>query len=97
MTAGYKVVADLATSWRFLALGVLLSLLLCLAWVWSMRWTAGCLVRASCISTLYLQYIYSVYQHHPAAASLEPGPVKFESTHHHHGGHSIGGLIGSGY
>ena len=58
MTAGNKVVADLATSWRFLALGVLLSLLLCLAWVWSMRWTAGCLVRASCISTQYLHYIY---------------------------------------
>ena len=49
------------------------------------------------ISTIYLQYIYSVCQPHPAPGSMEPGPVKFESTHHHHGGHSIGGLIGSGY
>ena len=64
-----QVVADLATSWRFLALGVLLSLLICLAWVWSMRWTAGCLVRhyiyiytiyIYTISTLHLQYIYTV-------------------------------------
>ena len=45
VTDWVQVVADLATSWRFLALGVLLSLLICLAWVWSMRWTAGCLVR----------------------------------------------------
>ena len=49
------------------------------------------------ISKLYPHYIYSVYQHHPATASMEPGSVKFESSHHHHGGHTIGGLIGSGY
>ena len=74
VTDWVQVVADLATSWRFLALGVLLSLLICLAWVWSMRWTAGCLVRhyiyiytiyiytinIYTVSTLYLHYIYTI-------------------------------------
>ena len=44
---GDKIMADLATSWQYILCGMLMSMLICLLWIVSMRWTAGFLVWTS--------------------------------------------------
>ena len=48
---GDKIMADLATSWQYIVSGMFISMLVCLLWIVSMRWTAGFLVWTSMLGT----------------------------------------------
>ena len=80
---GDKIMADLKTSWQFILSGMFLSMLICLLWILSMRWTAGFLVWTSMLGTMivltfvtnnaYTRYSSMPEDETPFPWSLNPG------------------------
>ena len=80
---GDKILADLMTSWQFILCGMMLSMLICLLWIISMRWTAGFLVWTSMLGTMivltfvtnnaYAKYSSMPEDETPFPWSLNPG------------------------
>ena len=80
---GDKIIADLMASWQFIVCGMFLSMLICLLWIVSMRWTAGVLVWTSMLGTMivltfvtnnaYTKYSSMPEDETPFPWSLNPG------------------------